>query len=611
MTDHTAEMKKINDTSSGTGFMPEPIKEARWKRPLCPYLMTGNHRILMHLDAFLIPQSFQWPSPGAPERIGKRNLCDEWPYWREMPQAEIALQMPGFEYEDAHIETLDSATDVAVGYLPDSNVLRGFYRLPGGMELAETLLVHSDSDCWVRHYHIRGNGRWFFRGEFFDQMVPGHAQSHLGDAGYRGFLSARPSGVFVLHSDRPLSRNGREYSLAVNGEIEVTLYFSVGKDLAEAVAISEAQRKNGFDQMLAETLEKDRTALRRAGTPVSQHPFIVKNYKRWLLSNSLLIGENGFSISGVRPFWGFAWPRDCSQQALGFAAAGFLEEAEKIMSHLLAIAPSSGVYEARYQYDAVPMLLDNRPPQGDHAGFICKVCAMIAEMDPDDSWINSVAPQLFQLADHLVKRRNPESGLPLPAADHRETVVAESLSNAIASAAGLLGAASVAEKLMQYELADKYRTAAQSIRDAVEKLLWDPVERYFHTSIVPDNPKADISLCWGALPFRLWRPEDEKLRAGVLKIYTDRWDSDHGGVISSPGTPYASYWMYYASILLLGLDGIGEYEKANEVVSSLAVNASPQGLIPEQTSLADGELIGCAPLPPPQGNLLFHAFFKP
>ena len=149
MTDHTAEMKKINDTSSGTGFMPEPIKEARWKRPLCPYLMTGNHRILMHLDAFLIPQSFQWPSPGAPERIGKRNLCDEWPYWREMPQAEIALQMPGFEYEDAHIETLDSATDVAVGYLPDSNVLRGFYRLPGGMELAETLLVHSDSDCWV------------------------------------------------------------------------------------------------------------------------------------------------------------------------------------------------------------------------------------------------------------------------------------------------------------------------------------------------------------------------------------------------------------------------------------------------------------------------------
>ena len=47
------------------------------------------------------------------------------------------------------------------------------------------------------------------------------------------------------------------------------------------------------------------------------------------------------------------------------------------------------------------------------------------------------------------------------------------------------------------------------------------------------------------------------------------------------------------------------------MVSGLAANASPQGLIPEQTALADGEIIGCAPLPPPQGNLLFHAYFRP
>ena len=604
-------MKKTHDAAVCSEFTPKLIEEARWRRPLCPYLMTGNHRILMHLDAFLIPQSFQWPSPGAPERIGKRNLCDEWPYWREMPQEEIALQMPGFEYADGHRETLDSATRVAVGYLPDTNVLRGCYRLPGGAEITETLLVHSGSDCWARRCRIRGNGRWFFRGEFFDQMVPGHAQCHLGDAGFRGFLPARPAGVFVLHSDRMLERKGREYALAVNGEVEVTLFFAVGKDLAEALSVSETQRKNGFDQMLSETVEKDHLMLRRMKEPVSRHPFIRENCKRWLLSNSLLIGENGFSISGVRPFWGFAWPRDCCQQALGFAAAGFQKEAKKILTHLVAIAPPSGVYEARYQYDAAPMLLDNRPPQGDHAGFICKTCAILAEQDSDDSWLRSVAPGVFLLADHLMNRRDPETLLPLPAADHRETMIAESLSCAIASAAGLQGAAFIAGKLMLRQQETAYAAAAESLRNAVEKQLWDPAERYFRTSVRPENPKADISLCWGALPFRLWPQEDEKLRSGVLKIYTDRWDRVHGGVINSPGTPYASYWMYYASILLLGLDGIGDREKADEVVSSLAANASPQGLIPEQTALADGELIGCAPLPPPQANLLFHAYFRP
>ena len=87
--------------------------EMRWKRPLCPYLMTGNHRFLIHLDAFLIPQSLQWPAPGAPERIGKRNLCDEWPYWKDIPQNEITLQMPYFRYADGHCETLDTAVSVS------------------------------------------------------------------------------------------------------------------------------------------------------------------------------------------------------------------------------------------------------------------------------------------------------------------------------------------------------------------------------------------------------------------------------------------------------------------------------------------------------------------
>ena len=31
----------------------------KFRIPLCPYLMTGTHRILIHLDAYGVPQSFQ------------------------------------------------------------------------------------------------------------------------------------------------------------------------------------------------------------------------------------------------------------------------------------------------------------------------------------------------------------------------------------------------------------------------------------------------------------------------------------------------------------------------------------------------------------------------
>ena len=76
------------------------------------------------------------------------------------------------------------------------------------------------------------------------------------------------------------------------------------------------------------------------------------------------------------------------------------------------------------------------------------------------------------------------------------------------------------------------------------------------------------------------------------------------------GTAYASYWMYYTSLLLLGMKWIGDREKENEILDSLAKNALPQGMIPEQVSFADGRLWGCAPLPPPQANLLYYAYLE-
>ncbi|MBR4664875.1 MAG: hypothetical protein IKO93_13465, partial [Lentisphaeria bacterium] len=428
----------------------------KFRIPLCPYLMTGNHRILIHLDAYGIPQSLQWPRPGSSDRLGFRNFCDEWPYWEEMTPEQIQLKMPYFEYADGHREYLHDADRVFMDYLPDTNILQGRCELPGGAVIEQTLLVPPDLDIFFRHYRVTGQGKLVFQGEFFEKAVRGHALCKHGDIHFRGFLDAVPRGVFAIMCSTDLTQVMQRAETTVNGTADFDLLLCFGPDILSATSTGKKALAEGFAGLLEKTAKTDRDWVSQAREPVSSHSFIRKNYKRWLLSNALLIAEDGATTSGVRPFWTFAWPRDCAEQAYGFAAAGFIQEAQKIIQWNLNNMPESCVYEARYWSDGTPVLLDNRPRQGDSAGFLIWTAAYICELKQDDHWFDSIRENLFRLADHLTAAKDPETGLPLPEADHRETAVAESLSTALSAVGGLRALAALLTRSGDADRADKY-----------------------------------------------------------------------------------------------------------------------------------------------------------
>jgi GH15 family glucan-1,4-alpha-glucosidase len=588
--------------------MSMKIEEKRYRMPLCPYLMIGNRRVLVHLDAYCVPQSLQWPRPGAADRLAWRDLSDEWPYWEEMSPEAIRVRMPYFEYSDGSRDYLHEATTVETGYIEDTNVLEGRYFLPGGSIVEITTFVHPQMDVWVRHYKVRGQGKLILQSEFFEKAVRGHTLSHLGDVNFRGFFNAAPRGAYVIMSTIPLSQTQQRVEIPVTGETCWTLFMCMADDILEATKIGKQALKTGYDSLKEESIAGDLEWVSRAKEPISRHPFILKNYRRWLLSNILLTAHDGIMICGVRPFWSFAWPRDCSQQAAGFAAAGFIDEARRIIKWNLDNTPESGVHDARYWADGTPVLLDNRPRQGDSAGFLCWAATFISRQSWDRAWVETIKDKVYFLADHLVKDRDEETLLPLPEADHRETQIASSISIVLSAIGGLTEVADFANRLGDATRAKTYLLRAEELRCAAEKLLWNKDDNYFITSLKPLNVKTDISLCWGAYPFMAWKPDDPKMIQSVLRVFRERWNASAGGVLSSPGTPYESFWMYYTSILLLGVAGIGEKDKEMEILGALERNVSPQGLIPEQVSRATGNLWGCNPLSTPQGNLLLCAY---
>ena len=129
-------------------------------------------------------------------------------------------------------------------------------------------------------------------------------------------------------------------------------------------------------------------------------------------------------------------------------------------------------------------------------------------------------------------------------------------------------------------------------------------------SVKPLDARSSIAICWGAYPFRAWDSTDPILIQGVVSVFRDKWNKTAGGFLTAVSTPYESYWMYHATILLMGAAGIGKQKMEEEIIVALEKNVSPQGLIPEQISRATGMLWGCAPLSVAQADLLLYAYRK-
>ena len=238
--------------------MPTKIEQQKYRVPLCPYLMIGNRRVLVHLDAYCVPQSLQWPRPGATDRLAWRDLADEWPYWEEMSPEAIRARMPYFEYSDGSSEYLHDAITVEIGYVEDTNILEGRYVLPSGAIVEITTFVHPQMDVWVRHYKVKGQGKLILQSEFFEKAVRGHALTHLGDVNFRGFFNAAPRGAYVIMSTIPLSQKQQRVEIPVTGDSCWTLFMCMADDILEATRIGKQAIQSGYDKMKEESVASDR-----------------------------------------------------------------------------------------------------------------------------------------------------------------------------------------------------------------------------------------------------------------------------------------------------------------------------------------------------------------
>lgn len=259
----------------------------------------------------------------------------------------------------------------------------------------------------------------------------------------------------------------------------------------------------------------------------------VEQYVRSVIGTSMLYDPASGSISASpnsQPTYYLSWPRDGSFIAIALAEAGMTDIAKDyLVTFCATVQEQDGSFEQCYASTGEPMGIiaveNDQPTIYPHA------VRTVFDLTGDRSFLHDVWPVVERAADYTVGAV-VDNGLLAATHDFAEMWIDARQSiwtNAFAYR-GLLDAASLAEQVDAEGAAERYRTAARSIGDAVEKRLFDAVDDGFATHLSITGPERNENTAFAAAihPTK-WAEQydhaDELFEAfgSFYRSSTDRW----------------------------------------------------------------------------------------
>jgi oligosaccharide amylase len=367
-------------------------------------------------------------------------------------------------------------------------------------------------------------------------------------------------------------------------------------------------------------------------------PEAVGLYRRSLLTLRSQIDEAGAVIASTdwdilsfsRDTYAYCWPRDGALAAVGLDRAGYSELSRRFFGFCFRILdPLEGYFLHKFTPQGElasswhPWLGPDKEPQlpiqEDETGLVLFALWRHYEITRDIEFIKPLyRPVVRGCADFMVKYLNRDTGLPLPSYDlweERRGVHAFTIASVWA---GLEAANNFARVFNQLRYAERYQQAAEGVRLAAIKHLWDPERGYFSRTLYPIGDSSysrdstlDVSLLALSL-FGMLAPYDEKMKATVEVIHRRLWcQTEIGGlaryendyyhqvsreITNVPGNPWFIGILWLAQYYISVASSRTELERARVLLQWVVKNAQPSRLLPEQVNPYDGQPLSVSPL---------------
>lgn len=323
--------------------------------------------------------------------------------------------------------------------------------------------------------------------------------------------------------------------------------------------------------------------------------------------------------------YSYVWPRDSAYTALMLDGAGDSTIAKRFFEFCKDTITSEGYFMHKYLPDHSlgsswhPWFKDGEvqlPIQEDETALVIIALHKHYAASKDIEFLEELYnPLVEKAANFLVRYRDASSKLPQQSYDlwERKRGISTFTSSAVYGA--LVAAAELSKILGKDTHESTYRNAAEEVRAAVLKHLWDEKRGLFINMITQKareetrDTTIDLSSVYGAFSFGIMDADDTRLAAAFEKTIRvlshgigagglarfeddDYYRVDH----ISNGNPWIITTLWYAEYLISHAKSDDDFHRIRDIFSWVVKYSLPSGALAEQLHPQTGAAVGATPL---------------
>ena len=623
------------------------------KKPYITDAIIGNSSMLVSLTKDGQAQRITWPNIDFPQHLN--------------------LFYAGIRGIEGSVKTFflhENVWNHQQAYMDRTNILETISTLGGsGLSIRQLDFVLPNKDVFVRHYTFKNlsehpqNISFVVYSDFMidekrryqtvmfneetDSFIHYHREYGFAIGSTHNVKKYQCGATFKDLNDGFLpgkriankSSCGIEYeplSLQPQEEQSITLYIAAGKGSKGAIDAINAIKQISFEEHFRQTLQYWYDYLDQANPIEIKDERTRKIYERSLLMFHLMNNKNGgfiaapevdeeYAFSGG---YSYCWGRDAAYTATAYARAGYHKQVKEFYRFARTLQDEEGKWDQRHYLDG--QLAPAWGLQIDETGSILWGLHQFYEITGDEDFIKEMWPVIEKGASFLTKFIDPITHLPLPSMDIWEKREAEHFYSAAAVYGGLMGSATIAEKLGHPKKAELYRETAAAMKKTILTIGYNETTqaffRAFHLRLDEPaylNKKAqgkdvskeydpkgypiyrqvrddviDICLLGLQVPFNMIDANDPKMKQTAATIDRLCRSKIIGGIERFPGDIYISGdpWIITTLWLAIYYIRINKQLEAKKLFKWVIDHATDLDLLPEQIDKITGRPAWVLPL---------------
>jgi len=482
--------------------------------------------------------------------------------------------------------------------------------------------------------HYRGRRAFIVSGSTADKPFDQYTVGLFGIEGHEGTYRDADDGELsfcTVEHGRVDSTLRFSLDLRAHDSQRVHYWITAGTTTREAIEIHRQLQSQGLTKYIDQTADWWYTWLRPTEEATAHLP---AEYRESFVRSIMLIkahtDKRGAVIASTdttmlnysRDAYGYCWPRDGAYVLWPLIRLGYTEEPLKFFQFCRRGLHPDGYLMHKYRADGAtgsswhpyvhPGGVAAPPIQEDETALVLYVFAQFYQKTRNPVLLHDFYVTLVQpMADFLASYIDETTGLPRPSYDLWEEIFATSTYTTAVVYGALLSAADLAEDANDADSAVKWRSAADDIRTAAHKHLYNTDRKAFYKNVsvtdgkIEYNPTFDMSSVFGVFMFGLFSAADDELPATVATV-EHLFGLDAGGVglpryenddyrrvsynVTGNWWPICSLWM--AQYYLVH----GQKDRAMQMIAWVRDHADQSGILPEQISPLDHHPVSVAPL---------------